>query len=133
MCKDTAFLLAFFVIIFSQLSSAQAGYNLSPDDIAIIQRGYRLYQSGDVAGEYADGKYTDPNLDTKVLDFWTNGRFARYDRDGDGHHETILAINRQRLFYIGTIDVHGIFIDVGQDHPELLHKSIIDFVKTLPR
>ncbi len=133
MFKNKAFLLAFFITMFSQLSLAQAGYNLSPDDIAVIQRGYRLYLSGDVAGVYADGKYTDPNLDTKVLDFWTNGRFARYDRDGDGHHETILAISRQRLFYIGTIDVHGIFIDVGQDRPELLHKSIIEFVKTLPR
>ncbi|MBB1094591.1 hypothetical protein HUU61_25350, partial [Rhodopseudomonas palustris] len=115
MFKKKAFLLAFFFIVFIQLSSAAAGYNLSPDDIAVIQRGYRLYLGGDVAGDYADGKYTDPNLDTKVLDFWTNGRFARYDRNGDGHHETILAIRRQRLFYIGTIDVHGIFIDVGQD------------------
>ena len=134
MFRNLAFYVAFFLTLFSQLSSVQAGYNLSPDDIAVIQRGYRLYQMGEFAGPYADGKYTDPNLDTKVYDFWTNGRFARYDRNDDGHHETILEIVRQQLFYIGTIDVNGIFVACWtRNTRSILHKSIGEFIRSLAK
>lgn len=131
MLGKMAFLVTLSLVIFSQLSTAQGGYSLSPDDIAVVQRGYRLYQRGEFAGPYDDGQYTEPDLDTKVLDFWSNGKFARYDRNGDGHHETILEIAHQRLFYIGTIDTYGIFVDVGQKHPELFHLPISVYIRSL--
>lgn len=129
----TVLLVTSLVVFLSQLSLVFAGDTLSPDDIAVIQRGYRLYQRGEFAGSYAGGQYTDPNLDSKVMDFWTNGKFARYDRNGDGHHETILEIARQRLFYIGTIDANGIFIDVSKKHPEYLRQSLSVYINALGR
>lgn len=108
-----------------------ADYSLSPDDIKMIQRGYRQYLMGEYSGSYADGKYTDPNLDTTVYDFWTNGTFAKYDRDHNGHHETILEIVNQQLFYIGTLGGNGTFIHVGKKHPEYLNRPITDYVRSL--
>jgi hypothetical protein len=131
MFKPVTLFLAFFVTIFPQASWAQANYNLSPDDVQMIQRGYRQYQAGEYSGQYADGKYTDPNADTIVYDFWTNGIFAKYDRDHDGHHETILEIVNRQIFYIGTLGGDGKFVHVGKKHPEYLHRSITDYVRSL--
>jgi len=130
MFKPVTFFLTFFLTLYASPCRA-TNYNLSPDDIKMIQRGYRQYQMGEFSGQYADGKYTDPNTDTEVYDFWTNGTFAKYDRDGNGHHETILKIVNRQLFYIGTLGPNGNFVHVGNKHPEYLNRPITDFVRSL--
>ncbi len=131
MFKYVTLFLILFLIAFTQVSGAESNYNLSPEDVKMIQQGYRLYQMGEYSGQYTDGKYTDPNPETSVYDFWTNGTFAKYDRDNDGHHETILEIVNQRIFYIGTIGVNGYFVHVGNKHPEYLNQSINHYIRSL--
>lgn len=130
MFKPVTLFLTFFLTLFTQASWAESNYNLSPDDIKMIQRGYRLFQLGEYSGQYADGKYTDPNPVTRVYEFWTNGSFAKYDRDHNGHHETILEIVNQRIFYIGTLGGNGNFVHVGNKHLYYLHRSINDYIRS---
>ncbi len=131
MIKAVTLLIIFFLTVFAQASWAGPNYNLSPDDIKMIQRGYRLYQMGQSSGQYGNGKYTDPNPSTKVYDFWTNGIFAKYDRDDDGHHETILEIANHQIIYVGTLGLDGKFVHVGTKHQKYLNRSITDYVRSV--
>ena len=74
-------------------------------------QGWEFYQAGKFAAAAHGGHYTDPELDTQVRDFWSNGRWAMLDRNGDGHHETIFLVEKKELVYVGCLDQRGKLIN----------------------
>lgn len=87
-------------------------------------KGWNLYQKGVFIGKFNGGNYTNPDESTQVHDFWSDGYYAKYDRDNNGHHETIFIIREKELIYVGSIGSKGTFVDVSNNYRTLLHKSI---------
>lgn len=94
----------------------------SENEIAMIDKGYQLFLSGIFSGQFNGGFYTDPNKETQVFDFWSNGKWAKYDRMGKGHHATIFELSFSKLIYVGSIGKKGTFIDVGTEYKRFLDK-----------
>ncbi len=74
-------------------------------------QGWGLFQAGKFAAAAHGGHYTDPDPNTQVRDFWSSGRWAMLDRDGNGHHETIFLVENQELVYVGCLNVRGLLIN----------------------
>ena len=70
-------------------------------------QGWELFQAGKFAATAQGGHYTDPNPETQVREFWSSGRWAMLDRNGDGHHETIFLVENEQLVYVGCLDLRG--------------------------
>ena len=122
-----------FAILFFLIQAAKAEDVFQPltdHDIEMIRTGFTQYLSHDFTGRYADGYYTDPNKETQVYDFWSNGKWAKFDRDSNGHHETILEINGRNISYVGTIGGKAQFIDVVSSYNEFLNRPFWEWVKT---
>lgn len=123
-------LLTFFAI-----HSASADFiptqAFSDHEKNMIGKGLMLFNSKSFAGRYADGYYTDPNPKTQVFDFWSNGKWAKFDRDGDGHHETIFRMLGESVEYVGTLGGAGTFIMTSSSTTQFLNRSHWDWVKTM--
>ncbi len=91
------------------------------------QNGWNLYKQGMFVSEYDGGKYTNPDTRKKGYEFWSNGIYAKYDRDSNGHHETLFSIEKEDLVYVGTINFKATFIDVSNKYKNLLHKQMRAF------
>jgi hypothetical protein len=128
-------LLSLFIIVlialFIDTASADHTHDFNSNERNMIIKGFELYKSGTFAGKYADGYYTNPNLKTQVLDFWSNGKWAKYDREGDGHHETMLQINGNQIEYVGTIGGDARFTTVSKSHQEYLYRPYWEWAKNL--
>lgn len=70
-------------------SPVRDDYKLTKTVLSLAKQGWELYQQGQFIASHNDGHYTDPNPETRVRDFWSNGRYATLDRDNNGHFETI--------------------------------------------
>lgn len=119
--------------LFLLIQTAYADDNFKPltnHDFEMINKGFMQYLSNDFTGRYADGYYTDPNTETQVYDFWSNGKWSKFDRDNNGHHETILEINGRQISYVGTIGGNAQFIDVAYSYNEFLNRPFGEWVKT---
>lgn len=74
-------------------------------------QGWELFQAGKFAAAAHGGHYTDPDPITQVHDFWSSGRWAMLDRNGDGHHETIFLVENKDLVYVGCLDMRGTLVN----------------------
>lgn len=101
-------------------------YKLTSSVLKSAEEGWRLYSDKEYSNSYAGGYYTDASPDTKGYDFWSNGVVAKYDREGNGHHETIFVVNNG-LKYVGSIGKLGVFIDTSKEFSDFLGKYIKDF------
>lgn len=97
---------------------------LSANETKMVDKGYQLFLSETYSGKFKDGYYTDSNQETKVFDFWSNGKWMNYDRDNNGHHETIFEIGDSKLIYVGSIGLKGTFIDVGTGYKRFLNMPV---------
>lgn len=99
----------------------------SVEELTMFDKGFQLFMSGKFARKFNDGFYIDPNKQSQVLDFWSNGKWAKYDRHSDGHYETLFEIISSRLIYVGSIGKKGTFIDVGKGYKRFLNKSVTEW------
>lgn len=97
----------------------------------VIGKGLAMYNAKKFSGQYGGGRYTDPNPHTRGYDFWSNGLWVKYDRDGNGHHETFFQIIGTDMLYVGTIGGEGKFIQTSSKTKQFLNRSYWDWVKTL--
>ena len=74
-------------------------------------KGWDLFQAGKFAAAANGGHYTDPDPNTMVRDFWSTGRWAMLDRNGDGRHETIFLVENKVLVYVGCLDTRGTLVN----------------------
>ena len=102
-------------------------YELTVNVSIKASHGWNLYIKKIFDGEHNGGYYTNPDSKTRVKDFWSNGEYAKFDRDNNGHHETIFIIENRELVYIGSIGSKGKFIHVSNKYKRLLNKSVIKF------
>jgi hypothetical protein len=82
--------------------------------VAVVKKalaGWELFQAGKFAAAAGGGQYTDPDPNTRVRDFWSNGRWAMLDRDDDGLHETIFVVEDKDLVYLGCLDSRGTLVN----------------------
>ncbi len=117
------------------LAQAQTSddYELTVAVVKKALKGWQLYQDKQFAASFQDGRYTDPDPKSQSHDFWTNGRFARLDRDGNGHHETIFAVTDGELVYVGSIGRQGRFVDVSRTYQVYEGQPFTRFVSTMNR
>lgn len=99
-------------------------YELTVQVSLVAQKGWELFQQGKFMNEFNGGKYTEPDYSTRCLDFWSNGKIAKFDREGNGHHETIFVIRKKQLVYVGSIGPKGTFVDVSKEFTYLLNKYV---------
>ena len=94
--------------------------------------GWELYQAGNYSGTFQEGRYTDTNADVEGYDFWSDGRYAKLDRAGDGHHETIFLIRDGELVYVGTLNKKGDFGHTARAYRRFRNQSVKAFRRSLP-
>jgi hypothetical protein len=123
--------IGILVVLLMDNALATAIRPFSGNERKMISKGFELFKSGTFVGKYADGCYTDPNEKTKVYDFWSNGKWAKYDREGDGHHETMFQIKGNQIDYVGTIGGDAKFITVDKSYKEFLGLSYWEWLKTI--
>ncbi len=102
-------------------------YELTVKVSTIAVKGWNLYKKGVFVGKNNGGRYTEPDTSTRVKEFWSNGEIAKFDRDNNGHHETIFLIKEQELIYVGSIGPRGTFINVSNKYKKFLHKPLTKF------
>lgn len=121
--------LCICVLPFSLHAKIQNNYELTVKVSTEAVQGWNLYKKGIFTSKNNGGRYTDPDKSTRVYDFWSNGEYAKYDRDNNGHHETIFLIKEKELIYVGSIGSKGTFIDVSNTYKKFLHKPLIKLIK----
>lgn len=99
----------------------------------MMSKALTLYNKRSYSGRFADGFYTEPDKNTQVYEFWCNGKWAKYDRDADGHHETFFKIENggKIMEYVGTIGGDATFIRTSSKTKHLLGKSSQAWIDTL--
>jgi len=123
--KKVFFILAiYFLSMLSLKANILNTYELTVPVAIQATKGWDLYKNKNFSGSFNGGYYTDINITAKGYDFWSNGKFAKYDRDFNGHHETIFLIKDEKLVYVGSIGRKGTFVDVSNKFINLLNKSI---------
>lgn len=124
-------------VLLSSASAAQADvrndYELTVSVVKTALAGWQLYNKEQVAGQFQDGYYTDPNPQTKGKDFWSNGRYATLDREGTGHFETVFAVRGKELVYVGSLGAQGSFVDTAKEYRQFQGTPVAAFVKTLDK
>jgi hypothetical protein len=93
--------------------------------------GWELFQAGKFAGAAQGGHYTDPNPETQVRDFWSNGRWAMLDQGSDGHHETIFMVENKDLVYVGCLGARGTLVNPAARFKLHLGKTRDEVIRTL--
>jgi hypothetical protein len=103
-------------------------YQLTVSVMRGALEGWRLFQNGVYAADFNGGYYTHPNPEVTCHQFWSDGKYARYDREGDGHHETIFLVQRDGITYVGSLDRTGTFVDVAHAYSQYFGNPLSDFV-----
>lgn len=127
-----------FISLLLLLSLANAVSGAQCEDceltVAVVMkalRGQQLYELEHFAGAFNDGHYTDPDPETRVKDYWSDGLIGRLDRDGDGHHETCFTMIDDQLVYVGTIGSKGTFSHTANRFKKYLGRSMAVFIEDL--
>lgn len=95
-------------------------YELTMEVAEIALDGERMFVSGDFAGPFADGFYTDPRPANRVKSFWSNGVWAKVDRDDNGHYETLFVMRDGRLASFGSIGTKGHLVNTSGEFANYL-------------
>ena len=95
-------------------------YELTMEVAEMALDGERMFVSKDFAGTFADGYYTDPRPLTRAKSFWSNGVWAKFDRDDNGHYETLFVMRDGRLVYFGSIGAKGHLVDTAGEFANYL-------------
>ena len=99
-------------------------YELTVACVTNAGEGWQLYGDREFAGTFANGHYTDPDPHTAVKDFWSDGRLAKLDRDGNGHFETVFKVAGKELVYAGSIGRKGTIVDAAEDYKNYLGQPV---------
>ena len=112
----------FYLFMLPAPLSADVGddYELTVAVAVNANQGWQLYRAQEFAGAFGSGHYTDPDPQTRVKDFWSDGRTAKLDRDDNGHHETVFTIKDNELLYVGSIGAKGTLVDAARDYRRFL-------------
>ena len=89
-------------------------YDLTVDVAIRASAGWKLYLQKEFAGEHRDGHYTNPEPDNQGHEFWSDGENAKFDRDHNGHFETIFVIKDGNLVNRGSIGDKGKFVHTAR-------------------
>ena len=108
-------------------------YELTVASVVKAMQGWQLYQDEEFAGSFKNGHYTDPDANTKVNDFWSDGRIAKLDCDNNGHFETIFIVIDNQLVYAGSIGRTGSFIHAARDYRKHLGQPAASFIQNVQR
>jgi hypothetical protein len=95
-------------------------YELTMEVAEIALDGERMFVGQRFAGGFVDGFYTDPRPLTRAKSFWSNGVWAKVDRDDNGHYETLFVMRDGRLVYFGSIGPKGAIVDTAGEFAEYL-------------
>ena len=117
----------------SALADVRNDYELTVASVVKAVHGWQLYQEEKFAGSFANGHYTDPDRNTRVKDFWSDGRIAKLDRDNNGHFETIFVVVKSQLVYAGSIGRDGSVINAAKHYKHHLGQSAAAFVRSIQR
>ena len=104
------------IVCNSAWADVRNDYELTVASVVKALQGWQLYEDEKFAGSFRNGRYTDPDPNTKVKDFWSDGRIAKLDRDSNGHFETVFVVVDNQLVYAGSIGRAGNFIHVAGDY-----------------
>ena len=126
-------MLACFLCPSRTHAETSSEYELTVAVVKKALKGWELYESKDFAASFQDGYYTDPDPKTRSREFWANDRYARLDRDGNGHHETIFEISDGELVYVGSIGPRGRFVDVARKYQAYAGKPLATYVSAANR
>jgi hypothetical protein len=108
-------------------------YELTVASAAKAIDGWQLYEGEKFAGSFNNGHYTDPDQNTKVKDFWSDGFVAKLDRDNNGHFETIFVVAEKQLVYAGSIGRNGTFIDAAKAYENYIGQAAASFMRDFRR
>jgi len=126
-------IILIMTFLFSETPSSKTNftYDLTVKVVEGALKGWKLYQNGKFVSQYNGGKYTDPKRKMKGYEFWSNGKYAKYDRDNNGHFETVFFVQEKRLVYIGSIGSKSQFIHVANKYKMFLTKpmSVIFYIE----
>ena len=98
-------------------------YELTIDVAIRASAGWELYKQKEFSGSRAGGHFTDPDPETRGNEFWSDGVYAKFDRDNNSHGETIFVIDGDNLIYAGCIGSTGQWVHTSKsffDHAEAL-------------
>jgi hypothetical protein len=95
-------------------------YELTMEVAEVAIDGERMFVSKDFAGNFADGYYTDPRPLTRAKSFWSNGVWAKIDRDDNGHYETLFVMRDGRLVYFGALGAKGHVVNTAGEFADYL-------------
>jgi hypothetical protein len=123
------------VVLFPAICCAQEeGRDDAELTVAVAKtalKGWELFQAGDFAAAFNGGHYTDPDPNTQVRDFWSSGRWAMLDRNGDGRHETIFLVENKELVYVGCLDARGTLVNPASRFKPHLGKTRDAVIRSL--
>lgn len=96
--------------------------------IELANKGWGLYQKKEFANDWKGGHYTDPVPDERGYEFWSDEVIAKFDRQSDGHHESIFFVNnKSKLEYVGRISGKGKFAEVERRFRKFKNKPLAEF------
>lgn len=100
-------------------------YELDMPTALATDEAWQLYREGVFANAWNNGHYTDTDPDQRGYDFWSDGVYAKFDRDKNGHHETIFLIVDGQLEYVGSIGrpQGGVFVHTAKAHSKWRRRS----------
>jgi hypothetical protein len=106
-------------------------YELTVAAAVAATEGWQLYLDGKFAGTFEDGRYTDPAPRTRVKDFWSNGRLAKLDREGNGHFETVFIVVDRQLTYVGSIGSKGHVVHAAKDYKRYVGRPVAHLLRDI--
>jgi hypothetical protein len=108
-------------------------YELTVATVVKALQGWQLYAQEKFAGSFRNGQYTDPDPATKVNDFWSDGVIAKFDRDDNGHFETVFIVVDKQLVYVGSIGNRGTFIDTAGDYKKHIGQPLKSLIREIDK
>ena len=122
-------LFPILLLVIANLAHAQTkaeyrnDYELTVDVALRASAGWELYKQEKFAGSLAGGHFTDPDPETRGKEFWSDGVYAKFDRDNNSHGETIFFIDGEKLVYAGCVGGTGQWVHTSKSffqHAEAL-------------
>lgn len=108
-------------------------YELTMDVARSAMEGWDLWVTQVPEDVMHYGRYVDTDPTTPARDFWSNGAWAKLDREADGHHETLFVIRDGHLVYFGSLGPKGTFVDVAREFSAFQDRSVKDFHQAMLR
>ena len=119
------FCCIFILLILSCALAISDKYEIDSDILLGAEKGWELFLEQEFSGIYNNGCYTDPRPEKRGYSFWSNEIFAKFDREGDGHFETIFEIQNNQLLYVGSIGGNGRYSHTSETHVQYLDKGML--------